>query len=154
MSSHQSHDFFPSAFLYATWQSFHFPLYGEGIWGKKPVMMHLVDFYAYIWHIEIDFFCLYNSFTTHRAWYPSKIKCSECLHTFLSILEPDLKAGNERNSVLQQKTAEKKMLCIKMAPYSHLLFLNNFQIKCGNREMVFLTDNSANTMCVSQARVI
>lgn len=41
-----------------------------------------------------------------------------------------------------------------MASYSYLLFLNDFQIKFTNREMVFLTAKSANTMWERQARVI
>lgn len=41
-----------------------------------------------------------------------------------------------------------------MALYSCLLFLNNFQMKSDNREIVFLTTDSANTMWESQERVI
>jgi len=41
-----------------------------------------------------------------------------------------------------------------MASFSCLVFLNNFQMKCSNREIVFVTVNSANTIWESQARVI
>lgn len=84
----------------------------------------------------------------------SLVQSCESVHFFVSASVPDLRARNKKNNIVQPQTSEKKNHSIKMALYSCLLFLNNFQMKSENREMVFLTANSANTMWESQARVI